>query len=98
MVCICDGRRWGARYFEELSDKCGEAGKGICRKIAKHFNRTGDIADKMLSLAGDWSNVEQMLQRLADRSVREKIGSLIEDAGREDTMAYEQIKLLLSQL
>lgn len=98
MVCISDGRRWGARYFEELSEKCGEAGKGICRKIAKHFNRTGDIADKMLSLAGDWSNVEQMLQRLADRSVREKTGSLIEDAGREDTMAYEQIKLLLSQL
>lgn len=92
MVCISDGRRWAARYFEELSETCGEAGKGICREIAKHFHRIGDIGDEMLSLAGDWSNVDQMLQRLADRSVRERIAGLIDAAKAEDAMAYEQIR------
>lgn len=98
MVCIGDGRKWGARYLEELSEKCGEAGKGICRNAAKYFYRIGDIADEMLSLIGNWSNVDQMLQHLADRSVREKIGRLIEAAGAEDAMAYEQIKLLAEHI
>lgn len=98
MTCVSDGRRWGAGYFEELSERCGEAGKDICCKIAKHFHRTGDLADEMISLIGDWSNVEQMLQHLADRSVRERLADLIGAAESEDAKAYEQIKLLTDQL
>lgn len=52
--------------FPMLSERCGEAAKDICCKIAKHFHRTGDLADEMISLTGDWSNVEQMLQQLTD--------------------------------
>lgn len=39
-----------------------------------------------------------MLKNLSSRSVREKLGGLIEAAGQEDARAYEQIKTLLRQI
>lgn len=98
MVCICDGRKWGAKYFEELSEKYGETEKEMCQKIAKHFQKVSSIAGEMISLIGDWSNMANVLGNFADRSVRERVGKLIDNAKAEDTMAYEQIKLLLSYI
>lgn len=98
MVCICDGRKWGAQYFEDLSEKYGETEKAICRKTAKHFRKVSSIADEMMSLIRDWSDMEKMLENFGNRSVREKIGKLIDTAKAEDTMAYEQIKLLLNNI
>ena len=98
MVCICDGRKWGAQYFEDLSEKYGETEKAICRKTAKHFRKVSSIADEMMSLIRDWSDMEKMLENFGNRSVREKIGKLIDAAKAEDTMAYEQIKLLLNNI
>lgn len=92
--CISDGRKWGAKYFEELSERYGETEKAVCRKIAKHFRRVSDIAGRMMPLTGDWSDMEKMLENLKNRSVREEIGKLINAAGQEDAMAYEQIKAL----
>ena len=98
MTCICDGRKWGAKYFEELSEKYRETEQAMCRKIAKHFQNVSDIAGEMTSLIGDWSNMENMLANFESRSVREKIGKLIDTAKSEDAMAYEQIKLLLKNI
>lgn len=96
MVCICDGRKWGAKYFEELSEKYGETEKAMCQEIVKHFRKVSGIAEEMMSLIGDWNNMENMLENFASKSVREKIGKLIDTAKFEDTMAYEQIKLLFN--
>ena len=94
MVCIRDGRKWGAEYFEALSEKCGETEKGICQKAAGHFRKVSGMAGDMMSLIGDWSDMEKALGNFGDRSVREKIVKLIDAARVEDTMAYEQMKLL----
>lgn len=98
MVCICDGRKWGAKYFEELSGTYGETEQVICQNIAKHFRAVSDIAGEMMSLIGDWSDTEKMLRNLGERSVREKTGELIDSARQEDIRAYEEMKLLLQHI
>ncbi len=98
MTCICDGRKWGAKYFEELSEKYGDTNKAVCRKIAKHFQEVSSIADAMALLIGDWSDMEKMLKNFGNRDVREKIGNLIDTAKSNDILAYEQIKLLLESI
>ncbi len=52
------------------------------------------MAGDMMSLIGDWSDMERALGNFGDCSVREKIVKLIDAARAEDTMAYEQMKLL----
>jgi len=94
MTCICDGRKWGAEYFEELSKKYREPEKAMYQKIAKHFRKVSSIAEEMMSLIGDWDDTEKMLEHFGNHSVRERIGTLIDTAKSEDTMAYEQINLL----
>ena len=98
MVCIGDGRKWAAKFFKELSEKHGEAEQPICRKIEQHFNSVSQIAGEMMSLIGDWSDTEKMIQNLKNRSIREKLGKLIDSAKTEDKGAYEQINLLLKQI
>ena len=49
----------------------------------------------MMSLIGDWSDTGEMLQNLASRPVRERLGEKIDSARQEDTGAYEQIKRIL---
>ncbi len=98
MICISDGRKWGAKYFKELSEKYGETEKYICQKIEKYFNSVSNIAQEMTDLIGDWNDTEKMLRNFGDRSIREKLGKLIDSAKLEDTKAYEQIKLLLNYL
>lgn len=98
VTCICDGRKWGAKYFEELSEKYGATERAVCQKIAKHFYEVSSMADEMTLLIGDWSDMEKMLENFANRTVREKLGNLIDNARSKDIMAYEQIKLLLKTI
>lgn len=51
-----------------------------------------------MSLIRDLSDMENMLDSLGNRSVREKTGKLIDTAKAEDTLAYEQIKLLINNI
>ncbi len=52
----------------------------------------------MMALIGDWGDVEKMLKNLADRSVREKTGRLIDAAKAEDGKALEEIRRLCGQM
>ena len=58
MICLNDGRAWAAEYFEELSGKCGEAGKIICRDIVGHFRRVSGIAKEMMALIDGQDKME----------------------------------------
>ena len=98
MVCISDGRKWGAEYFKGLSEHFSGTESDKCREIAAHFQKVSSIAEEMMSLIGNWSDMENMLNNLGNRAVREKIGKLIDTAKAEDTLAYEQIKLLLNNI
>lgn len=98
MVCISDGRKWGAKYFEELSGNYSGKERVICQDIANHFREVSRYATEMLSLIGDWSDTEHMLQRFGERKVREELAQLIDAAHAEDKEAYEQIKRLCSCL
>ena len=94
MVCIDDGRYWGAKYFEELSEKYREKEKVICQDIAKCFHNVSNKAKDMIKLIGDWSDMEKMIQNFGNRSIREKISELIDTAKKEDNKALEKIKEL----
>lgn len=98
MLCICDGRKWGAKYFEELSAKYADTEKKICLNVAKHFDKVSKIAGEMMSLIGDWSDTEKMLQHFGSHPNREKLGNMIDSARQEDGAAFEQIKLLYDRI
>lgn len=93
-VCIRDGRHWAARYFETLSKKYDQEGQKICQNIMKRFDHVSSTANEMMSLIGDWDNVDLMLQNLKSHSVREQIGRLIDIAKKEDREAFRQMKVL----
>lgn len=90
MGCLIDGRKWAAKYFQELA----ESHKAEAPKLlhaADSFRRVSGIAEEMASLIGNWSDTEKALQNFGSRSVREKLASLMDSAKREDQRAYEQI-------
>ncbi|MDE6641144.1 MAG: hypothetical protein K2K63_11515, partial [Acetatifactor sp.] len=70
----------------------------LCADIAEAFRKVSDIANEMNKLIGYWDDTENMLKNLGSRSVREKLGGLIDRARLEDTLAYEQIKTLLNHI
>lgn len=96
MTCIGDGRKWGAEYFNELAGTYENTEASLCSDIAEAFCKVSDIANEMNSLIGYWDDTENMLKNLSSRSVREKLGGLIDRARLEDTLAYEQIQTLLN--
>lgn len=96
MVCIADGRKWAAEYFQDLSEKYGVEEKSTCLKIAEHFKTVSGAASEMMTLIGDWSDIDKMLDNFGDRSVREKISELLDQAKEADIKAYDQIMQLLS--
>lgn len=98
VVCIQDGRKWGAKFFEEASAECGEQDAALCADISRHFYKVSALAEEMMTLTGDWSDMEKMLQNLACRPVREKLGRLIDAAKAEDGRALEGIRRLCGQM
>lgn len=98
MNCISDGRKWGSEYFRQLAGSYEKTEAALCLDIADSFRRVSDTAVEMHQLIGNWDDTDSMLQNLSSRSVREKLGGLIQRARREDSLAHEQIKTLLKQL
>jgi len=94
MVCLNDGRDWGARYFEELSVRCGEEKRALCQEIAGCFRRVSGIAKEMMSLIGERCSMEEKLRNFGSRSVREKLGGMIDAAKAEDEMALRRMEEL----
>jgi len=97
MTCLYDGRKWAAKYFEELAIRY-QGSETFCVNIAGNFNKVSKIAGEMKSLIGDWNDTEKMLENFRNRLIRKRLGELIVEAGREDRQAYEQIKLLYSRM
>lgn len=98
MVCIQDGRKWGAEFFKEVSAACGEEETVMCMEISRRFHRVSALAEEMMELLGDWGDMEKMLQNFASRPVREKTGGLIDAAKAEDGRALEEIRRLCGHL
>lgn len=101
--CIGDGRKWAAAYLEELAARYEKAENArtrdlvqACHAAAAHFRAVSNIAEEMMSLIGDWSDTGKMLQNLASCPVREHLGEKIDSARREDTAAYEQLRLIVN--
>lgn len=94
MTCLQDGRKWAATYFEELANQYQDEEKKLCLDIADSFHKVSKVAEEMQRLIGDWTDTEKMLQNFGSRSIREKLGQLIDACQREDCRAYEQLNLL----
>jgi len=98
MTCLHDGRKWAAKYFEELGNQYEDSIKTFCMDIAGSFDKVSAIAGDMKSLIGDWNDAEKMQKNFADRSIREKLGELIDAAEKEDRLAYEKMKLFYNSM
>ncbi len=72
-----------------------ERNKGTTKKeFSDAFQKVSVTAEEMKCLIGDWNDTETMLKNFGSRSIREKIGQLIDACQREDRRAYEQLNLL----
>lgn len=98
MTCLHDGRKWAAKYFEELGNQYEDSIKTFCMDIAGSFDKVSAIAGDMKSLIGDWNDAEKMQKNFADHSIREKLGELIDAAEKEDRLAYEKMKLFYNSM
>lgn len=94
MNCLTDGRGNAAVYFKRLADEHKENGDKYNR-IAGEFEKVKKTVKEMWSLLGDYSNVEGMLERLADRKVREETVRLIDVAKKADSAALEIMREVL---
>lgn len=79
MSCIIDGRGKGAMFFRSLAGT-GEIKKEKCSKIADAFTKCVKTVEQMRDLFGDMSDMEGMLKKLADKSVRVEVCTLIDKA------------------
>lgn len=92
MTCLQDGRKWAAKYFKELANQYEDSEKTFCMDIANSFDKVSSIAGEMKSLIGDWDDTEKMQKNFGSRLIRQKLGELIDVAGKEDRQAYEKMK------
>lgn len=98
MTCLYDGRKWAAKYFEELAEQYEDSEKTFCMDIAGSFDKVSAIAGEMKSLIGNWNNAERMQKNFGNRMIREKLGELIDAAENEDRQAYEKMKLFYNRM
>lgn len=98
MTCLHDGRKWAAKYFEELANQYDNSERTFCMEIASSFYKVSAIANEMKSLIGDWDDIEGMQKNFGDRMIREKLGELIDTAERGDRQAYEKMNLLYNRM
>lgn len=66
--------------------------------IASSFDKVSVIAGEMKSLLGDWNDTERMQKNFGARLIREKLGELIDAAGREDRQAYEKMNQFYNRI
>lgn len=91
MSCITDGRTNAARYFSKLAET-DVMKQAEYNEIAEAFTKCAKTIEKMWSLFGDTSDMEGVLTKLADKSVRVEVCKLIDIAGTADGKALELIK------
>lgn len=94
--CLMDGREQGARYLLELAAQQAGEDNARLEQAARHFRNVSAAAQEMSGLIGDWSDVDAMLRRLADRKVREQLVQLILKAKAQDQAALSCLKEYLA--
>lgn len=95
--CLADGREQGARYLLELAGQRAGKDNAKLEQAAGHFRNVSAAAGEMRGLIGDWSDVDAMLRRLADRAVREQLAQLILQAKAQDEAALSCLAAYLQE-
>lgn len=93
MTCVTDGRINAARFFRKLAET-DEINKEKCNRIAEAFTKCAKTVEQMWGLFGDTSDMEGMLKKLADKSVRDEVCKLIDIARESDSEALSVLKNL----
>lgn len=96
MTCITDGRNNAAQYFKKLAES-DDANKNKYNRIAEAFTKCAKTIEQMWGLFGDTSDMEGMLERLADKSVRGEVCKLIDMAKESDGKALEMMKIFINK-
>lgn len=95
MTCLTDGRSCAAQFFRQLSKEA----PARCRDyqmIADAFERCAAAVNDMWTLFGDNSDMDEMLKRLADKTVRKNICQRIDIAAKADADALALMEKLIS--
>ncbi|MCH5275044.1 MAG: hypothetical protein J1E65_04330 [Lachnospiraceae bacterium] len=90
MSCLKDGRGCAASYFNELGKNDYALNDRIYTLISEQFSTVAKAIEEMQKLYG--SDMDEMLKKLADPSVRSKTCELIDLAARADKIALELLK------
>ena len=90
MSCLKDGRGCAATYFKELAKNDYTLNNRRYTLIGEQFSTVAKTIEEMQQLYG--SDMDGMLKKLADPSVRSKTCELIELAARADKLALELLK------
>lgn len=94
MTCITDGRGNAAKFFRSLGET-DPVNREAYALMADAFTRCAAAVEKMWTLFGDTSNMEGMLEKLADKSVRERVCELINAAKSADSEALSLMESLM---
>lgn len=70
--------------------------KMLCQMIADAFERCAAAVNDMWTLFGDNSDMDEMLKRLADKTVRKNICQRIDIAAKADADALALMEKLIS--
>lgn len=90
MTCLSDGRINAAFYFKGLAKDSVK--KKEYEQVAKAFDRNVEKVGEMWSILGDFSDMDAMLERLAEIETRRKICALIDEAAKADAEALSFMK------
>ncbi|MBP3339715.1 MAG: helix-turn-helix transcriptional regulator [Lachnospiraceae bacterium] len=94
MTCITDGRSNAAKYFRKLAET-DKTNKEKYIQIADAFTKCASTVEKMWGLFGETSNMEGMLERLADKSVRDEVCKLIDMSEKSDSEALAIMETII---
>ena len=92
---LIDDRSQEAKYLLELAagqKKRDNLRPKLLEQAARHFQKAGAYAEEIRYLAGEWPDMDAILQQLADRKVREELAQLILYIKAEDEAALQCLK------
>ena len=89
---LIEDRKQEARYLLELAAMQRERDSTQLERAARHLQKVSAYAEEILYLIGDWTDMDALLRRLADRKVREELAKLISYVKAEDVAALQCLK------
>jgi len=97
MVMIGEGRSYAGCFMEHVAGQYPEL-KNECTKAAGYFKAVLPLTNKMREYIGGWQQGEAQARKLAERTVRKEIATLIAEAKKLDANACELLRSIIEKM